>query len=107
MAGTRERGRAIRSFNLAHVGAHGNDIGQVCAAHYGISRQAVNKHLRRLVVHGLLTARGATRNRHYSLTVLTREKFWVQLTEGVNEDAVWRTKIGPLLSDLPQRTREI
>ena len=106
MAGTRERGRAIRDYITAQVGSHPEDIGQVCATHFGISRQAVNKHLVRLVADGLLTAQGATRNRRYSLAKLLQKDIVVPLTDGTDEDTVWRKEIGPLLSDIPRSTRE-
>ena len=84
MPGTRERGRAIQRFILERVDSNPDTIAQLTVTGFGISRQAVNKHLRRLVREGLLTAEGVTRNRRYALAV----------------DSVWREKIAPLLSDL-------
>lgn len=107
MAGTRGRGRAIRDYIVARVGSHPEDVGRVCATHFGISRQAVNKHLGRLVADGLLTAEGATRNRRYSLAELLKKDVDVPLTEGTDEDTVWRKEIAPLLSDIPRAAREI
>lgn len=107
MAVTRERGRVIRGYIVAHVRAHPENIAQVCADHFGVSRQAVNKHLSRLVAEGLLAAQGATRNRRYSLAVLDQKDIVVPLTDGTDEDTVWRTEVGPLLSDLPRNTREV
>lgn len=107
MAGIRERGRAIRDHILAQVRAHPDDITQVCADHFGISRQAINKHLRRLVVDGLLSAQGATRNRRYAPAVLDKTDILVPLTGGTDEDTVWRTEIAPLLSDLSRNTRDV
>ena len=79
MAGTRERGRAIRDYIVAQVRANPENITQICTDQFGISRQAVNKHLGRLVADRLLTAQGATRNRRYSLGVLVRKDMVVQL----------------------------
>ncbi len=106
MAGVRERGRTIREYIVSQVASHPEDIGPVCANHFGISRQAVNKHLNRLIDDGLLTAQGTTRNRRYSLAESLREIVVVPLVDGTDEDAVWRTEIAPLLSDLPRSTRE-
>lgn len=107
MAATRERGRMIRDYILAHVRAHPDNIAQVCADHFGVSRQAVNKHLGRLIAEGLLTAQGATRNRRYSLAELDQKDIVVPLGDGTEEDTVWRTEIAPLLSELPRNAREV
>ena len=107
MPGTRERGRAIRDYIIAHVRAHPDDVAQICADQFGISRQAVNKHLGRLVAEGFLTAQGATRKRRYSLGVLVEKDIVVPLGEGTKEDLVWRIAVEPLLSDLPRTTLDI
>ena len=105
MPGTRERGRVIRDFILGQVRAHPEDIAQTCADHFNISRQAVNKHLGRLVTDNYLTAHGATRNRRYSLAVFDEKEFFVPLSEGTDEDTVWRTEVAPLLSGIPDNAR--
>ena len=107
MPGTRERGRAIRHFILERVDSNRKSIAHLTATHFDISRQAVNKHLHRLVREGLLTIEGTTRNRRYALAVLHEESIFVPLTSTTAEDRVWREQIAPLLSDLPQRAREI
>ena len=68
MTGIRERGRLVRRYILEHVDSNSQHITRSTAFQFGISRQAVNKHLNRLIKEGLLTARGTTRNRTYSLT---------------------------------------
>ena len=107
MPGTRERGRAIQRFILERVDSNPDTIAQLTVTGFGISRQAVNKHLRRLVREGLLTAEGATRNRRYALAVLDKKSILVPLTSTTAEDSVWREKIAPLLSDLPQKAKAI
>ena len=107
VSGTRARGRAIRDYIIAHVRAHPDDVAQICADQFGISRQAANKHLGRLVAEGFLTAQGATRKRRYSLVVLVEKDIAVPLGEGTREDLVWRTAVEPLLSDLPRNTLDI
>lgn len=107
MAGTRERGREIRRFILGQAGAHPEDVAQVTAARFGISRQAVNKHLGSLVAEGLLNAQGATRNRRYSLSVLDRKEMVVPLTNQTEEDRVWRRDVEPFMADLPGTAMKI
>ena len=107
MPGTRERGRAIQRFILERVDSNPDTIAQLTVTGFGISRQAVNKHIRRLVREGLLTAEGATRNRRYALAVLDKKSILVPLTSTTAEDSVWREKIAPLLSDLSQKAKAI
>lgn len=107
VAGTRLRGRKIRHYIVEKVGSHTDDIAQVAAAHFGISRQAVNTQLRRLVSAGILIAQGATRSRRYALAVLDEKQIVVPLIPGMAEDAIWRTEVVPFLSDIPQRAHEI
>ncbi|MCY4388187.1 MAG: DUF4325 domain-containing protein [Desulfurellaceae bacterium] len=107
MAGIRERGRLIRDYILKHVDSNSQNIAQETASHFGISRQAVNTHISRLVREGLLTARGATRNRRYSLAILREELFEVPLTDETAEHIVWQKEVEPLLSDIPKTARDI
>lgn len=107
MAGIRKRGRLIRNYILEHVDSNSQNITQDTASHFGISRQAVNKHLSRLVREGLLTARGTTRNRQYSLAILRENLFSVPLTDETAEHIVWRKEVEPLLSDVPKTALDI
>jgi len=87
MTGIRERGRPVRRYILEHVDSNSQHITRSTAFQFGISRQAVNKHLSRLVKEGLLTARGTTRNRTYSLTLLGKRRIEVPLTEEAESEA--------------------
>ena len=107
MAGIRERGRLIRGYILEHVDSNRQNIAQEVATHFGISRQAANKHLIRLVKEGFLTAQGTTRNRQYSLVVLDENLIVVPLTDETAEDIVWRREVGPLLSNIPKTALNI
>ncbi len=73
MAGIRDRGRLVRRYILENVDSNSQHIVRSTAFQFGISRQAVNKHLQRLVKEEILTARGTTRNRTYSLTTLGKQ----------------------------------
>ncbi len=107
MAGIRERGRRIRGYLLERVDASSQNIIQDTVARFDISRQAVHRHLSRLVKDGLVTARGTTRNRTYSLAVLGEEHLEIPLTNETAEDTVWRVEVAPLLSNLPKTALDI
>jgi len=101
MSGTRERGEKIRKFILDNVEEHPQNIASLTAIEFGISRQAVNKHINRLVAQGQLSMSGATKSRLYSLLPL---KIWhkMYLLDGkLDEDVVWRKDILPILGELP------
>lgn len=87
MTGLRERGRRVRRYILEHIDSNSQHIVRSTTFQFGISRQAVNKHLSRLVKEGFLTARGTTRSRTYSLTILGRKRIEVLLTNGTAEEA--------------------
>jgi len=106
MAGTQKRGDAIRQFILENVEKHPKDIVTFTAEAQGLSRQAVNKHIQKLVAEGSLEASGTTRNRQYSLKI-TDQKSFAYALEGLREDVVWRNDIAPLLSELPDNVRQI
>ena len=54
MTRVRARGEDVRRFIVAHVERHPRNIAKVTADRFEITRQAVNKHLKRLVLAGSL-----------------------------------------------------
>ncbi len=91
---------------LALIAQDGSNVAPRLAVELGISRQAVNAHLRRLVDKKLVTATGSTRARVYSLAILWEETRDYHL-EGLSEDLVWRESFAPKLADLPFSVRDI
>ncbi|MHB1671344.1 MAG: STAS-like domain-containing protein, partial [Acidiferrobacter sp.] len=61
------QGENIRRFILGHVERHPSDISKKTAEHFGITRQAVHRHLRHLVTDKALLEHGQTRGRSYKL----------------------------------------
>ena len=107
MASASSRTADVEAFILQHVPKHPGDIARVAAEHFGISRQAVNRHLKRLIDEGKLVATGATRNRQYAPAPLVVEVFELQVTPKLAEDVVWTERVGPLLRGLPKNVEEI
>lgn len=105
--GLRKRGEDIRRFILENVSKHPADIVTLTAGNFGISRQAVNKHLQHLVSQNLLAAEGTTRNRRYAPRPLVEREFTYALDGNLAEDVVWRKDISPLFAELPDNVREI
>ena len=101
------RGEDICRYILQHVEAHPSDIAKVVAAHFKISRQAVNKHLQRLVSEKSLTRSGKTRNSSYQLASLEEWVRRYEITDSLAEDRVWSDDIRPALGQLPDNVMNI
>lgn len=99
--------RPIDRFLLDHVEAHPRDLARLVAAHFGISRQAVNRHLRRLVAEGFLAREGQTRGARHTLAVLGHVQRLLPVTPDLQEDRVWRDLVLPLLREVPENVRDI
>jgi anti-sigma regulatory factor (Ser/Thr protein kinase) len=102
---TDARGREIRQFILAHVDEHPHDISQLTAKQFGLTRQAVNLHLHRLLLDSDLKRRGKTRRTRF---FLAPKKTWQKsYSRQQSESAVWENDVLPHISDLPDNTLDI
>jgi anti-sigma regulatory factor (Ser/Thr protein kinase)/biotin operon repressor len=101
MTRVRARGEDVRSFILDHVDKHPGNISKVAAAHFGITRQAVNKHLRRLVAERAIVESGQTRNRVYQLAAVLEWNGSYRISPELAEDTVWREDIRKTLGEMP------
>lgn len=101
------RGEDICRFILEHVAHHPNDIAKFAGSHFGISRQAISKHLRHLVVEGSLSSEGNTRNRSYKLAPLADWGKVYSLKTHLEEHVVWTNDVKPALGKLPENVLNI
>jgi hypothetical protein len=107
MVGIRKRGEDIRQFILDNVENHPRDVANLVVKTFDITRQAVNKHVKRLVVQGALIVSGSTKNRHYLLHPLLHWETIISLENKPTEDGIWRNDIEPRLGTLPDNVRDI
>ena len=107
MSGVRNRGEHIRRFIVNNVERHPRDIAQLAASKFDITRQAVNKHLKRLVDEKALTRKGNTRNRTYSLHLVEESTKNYEITSTLQEDVIWRRDVAPSLEQLPNNVLDI
>jgi anti-sigma regulatory factor (Ser/Thr protein kinase)/uncharacterized protein (DUF1330 family) len=99
---SRERGEEIRSFILQNVEQHPDNIAHVAANKFKISRQAINKHLKKLVEEEALGVQGNTRNRRYQLLEYD-ELEWdgkFNISPELAEDVVWDDEIRHRLGEM-------
>ena len=102
MATAKSHGEAIRRFILQNIAKHPTDIARRVSTRFEITRQAVHKHITRLIEEGLIAESGQTRSRSYRLTVLVDWKGSYAIKAGLAEDVVWIRDIRPQLGALPE-----
>jgi anti-sigma regulatory factor (Ser/Thr protein kinase) len=103
----RARGQDVRNFILENVEKHPKNLSSLAAQHFGITRQAVVKHLRKLVAENALTPEGKTKDRSYKLATQLEWKFLFRIIPGVEEDQVWTQEIARVLGSLPTNVMDI
>ncbi len=107
MTRLRARGEDIRRFILEHLEKHQANISKVTADHFGITRQAVNKHLQRLASEHAILQSGQTRSRTYKLASLVEWRAQYEISPALAEDVVWRNDIVPSLGQMPDNVLDI
>lgn len=92
----------VRRFLIENISEHPTDIVRIAAEKFGYTRQAMHKHLQRLVAEGSVVVSGQTRSKRYELAPLARWNRQYELSAGLAEDVVWRSDVAPLLGKLPE-----
>lgn len=101
------KGNRIRDFLISQAPSHPHDLVRHTAATFRISRQAVSRHVRKLIEQGALRATGATRNRRFELALLDYVSIELDLSDHLEEHEIWRTELLPRLSDVPENALRI
>ncbi len=107
MRGKSRKTKELRAFILNNVTENPKGIGAITAQRFGISRQAVSRHLNELVEEGLLAARGNTRGRIFELKNYINGALKIDVTEGIEEHVIWRESVRPLLAHLKENALDI
>jgi anti-sigma regulatory factor (Ser/Thr protein kinase) len=99
------RGQEIRQFILAQVDEHPHNIAQLTAKHFGMTRQGVNLHLKRLLSDSDLVRQGKTRRTRF---FLVPKKTWQKrYSRDQSESDVWENDVLPQISNLPDNALDI
>jgi STAS-like domain of unknown function (DUF4325) len=101
------RGEDIRTFILKEVEKHPKDIAKFTSEKFDITRQAVSRHLQRLVAEKAIAESGNTRNRSYRLAPLIEWHKKYELESNLQEDVIWRSDVLPVLGHLPENVIHI
>jgi hypothetical protein len=103
----REKTRVIRQFIIEQIAKSPQNIVRMTIKKFGISRQAVNRHINSLIKNNMLIAQGSTRQRKYKLTSIIKKTFYFKISEDLQEDVVWRNYVNPLLKNIPSNVLDI
>ncbi|WP_446012073.1 STAS-like domain-containing protein [Candidatus Electrothrix sp.] len=107
MTTSKSRGEQIRQAILDNLEDSFDSIVPFISDKFDISRQAVNKHMRRLVDEGLIDAIGNTRSRKYLLAENTVLEKCYSINKELAEDVVWRDDIRPTLGELKRNVLDL
>jgi anti-sigma regulatory factor (Ser/Thr protein kinase)/biotin operon repressor len=107
MTRVRKRGEEIRKYILENVEGNRDTIGKVTAEHFSISRQAANKHLKRLAAEGALAEDGKTKGRRYRLAAQVQWQKEYVISPALQEDLVWTDDVSKVLGQMPENVLDI
>ena len=107
MTRVRARGEDIRRYILDNVEKNPRRVSKLTADKFVITRQAVNKHLQRLVEEKSLSESGNTRSRVYKLAPLVEWRGSYKIAAGLAEDVVWTNDVRLALGQLPDNAMSI
>jgi anti-sigma regulatory factor (Ser/Thr protein kinase) len=97
----------IEGFIIRNIEEHAGDISRITQDKFGISRQAVNRFLRKLTEAGQIEPEGKTRQRKYTILPAEKTLFQLPVNRELKEDEVWRNRIRPLLNNLQENILRI
>ena len=103
---TRPRSFLIREFLVQNVPTHPQDIVDFAATTFGISRQAVRRHIQLLLADHSLAMSGTKRSVRYEL-VPHKYSIWLELSSNREEDVVFDKYVLPHLKGLPPNIERI
>jgi len=103
----RKRSNEIASFLIRRISEGQPRLVDEAAMHFGITRQAVGLHLKRLVRSGVVDAKGKTRARTYILKEVILAHFQTRIAGDLAEDMLWRAHVAESVRQFPQNVVEI
>lgn len=107
MAVVRKRGEEVRQYILENVEAYPDSIASKAAEHFSVSRQAIYKHIKKLVDQKSLIKEETSRKNVYKLYQESPIYKEYELTPELEEDVIWTNDVVPYLVGLPDNVVEI
>ena len=104
MTKVRKRGEQIRDFILENVESNPQKIAMLAMEKFGITRQAVHRHIRQLIGQGTLIR---SKSGHYELCPQEEWQKIFLIADNPHEDVVWRNEIRQQLGSIPDNALSI
>lgn len=102
----KESQKKVRQFLLQSIAGGASGFVSVTAEKFGVTRQTINRYLRRLVDDGVVDYEGTTSDRQYRLRVLA-EKSKRYALEGLEEHVLWRDEFKDLFNEFRRNVQGI
>ncbi|MEW6026321.1 MAG: DUF4325 domain-containing protein [Planctomycetota bacterium] len=106
MSLSKDKRESIREFIINGVTEHPGDIAKLAADKFGITRQAINRYVTKLIEENILESTGDRNSIKYQLK-LTRYSYELPVSDKMEEDRIWREVIVPVLPSLKDNVRQI
>ena len=97
----------IKKFILDNLNRHQKDIIYTAIQRFGVSRQAVLKHMHALIAEKQVIAHGKTRDRFYELRPQVNYNKTINISDDLSTERVIKKSILPHLMSIPDNIREI
>ena len=97
----------VREYILNNLTQHQKDIVKTVIRKFGLSRQAVLRHMYVLIQGGKVTAYGKTKDRYYELNPIVSKTVSFTITPNLEEDKIGREHLFPYLSGFSSNIKEI
>lgn len=89
--------KEIRDFIFDNLEQNPSTITRLTLEKFGISRQVVNYHLKKMEKEGLISSTGTTRNKRFFVKPIHEIGVELDIVSGLEEHKVWKERIEPLL----------
>lgn len=101
-----KKSEEIQNYIVNAIPDHPKDVVARAMERFGLSRQAILRHINILIKLGSIQAEGKTKQREYKLLVKERGAVTVPLLN-LEEDRLWRESVSDLIKDLPENVYHI
>ena len=99
--------KQIKQFILDNLSSHQKDIIKATIRKFGLSRQAILKHMNALIVEERVVAYGKTRDRYYELKPIINFSKSIDIKQTFEPKIILRSQVLPNLINLPKNINEI
>jgi DNA-binding Lrp family transcriptional regulator len=89
--------KELREFIFDKLAGNPSGIAKLTSERFGISRQVINYHLKKMENEGLISSTGTTRNKRFFVKPIHEIGFELDIISGLEEHKVWKERIEPLL----------